>query len=149
MIPVRADSGSESGGDWPSYRPWTLHVSLCVADLSLSERFLSALFHIDPVYRVERSTVHFSIFGNQVVFHEFADTSVVPLRTGPDDGAPVPHFGIIVDVDTLGVLYERARALGSDVLINLSERRAGTRFHHAFFFVREPGGHAIEIKAYV
>lgn len=63
------------------------------------------------------------------------------------DEAPVPHFGVLLSVETWTELAERLRAAGTEFVIEPHVRFVGQRGEHTTFF-RDPAGNALEFKAF-
>jgi extradiol dioxygenase family protein len=94
--------------------------------------------------------IDFNFFGHQIVAH------LVPGSGTPDAGGnavdghevPVPHFGIVLEIEDWRVLADRLRAAGTQFEIEPHVRFAGQPGEQATMFFRDPSGNAIEMKAF-
>ncbi len=61
---------------------------------------------------------------------------------------PVPHFGVVLDMDSWRTLAERLKMDDVDFIIDPCVRFAGKPSEQATMFFRDPSGNALEIKAF-
>jgi hypothetical protein len=61
---------------------------------------------------------------------------------------PVRHFGVILEMPEWRDLADRLRAAGVEFLIEPGVRFEGQPGEQATFFVRDPSGNALELKAF-
>ncbi|MFG3604382.1 VOC family protein [Micromonospora chersina] len=123
------------------------HYSLCVQDLDAAVDFYTKVLGGAPFYR-QRNTCHVSLEGHHLVLHQVRSSPRWAKLGEEVSGAPIPHFGIIVDDER----YERILSAASadrSVLIAPKRRRRGTALDHICFFVADPSGYPWEIKRYV
>ncbi len=68
----------------------------------------------------------------------------------PVDGhdVPVPHFGVLLDVDSFHELAERLRTAGIPFDIEPHLRFEGKTGEQWTMFFRDPAGNALEFKAF-
>ena len=68
----------------------------------------------------------------------------------PVDGhdVPVPHFGLILEIDEFHQLAERLRAAGTTFVIEPYVRFAGSVGEQWTMFFYDPAGNAMEFKAF-
>ena len=68
----------------------------------------------------------------------------------PVDGhdVPVPHFGVLLDVESFHELAERVRAAGIAFDIEPYLRFEGRTGEQWTMFFRDPAGNALEFKAF-
>ncbi len=125
------------------------HLAFPVGDLAAARAFYG-----DVLGCAEgRSTpqwIDFDFFGHQIVAH------LVAGAAGPDSGAnsvdghavPVPHFGVVLEMENFAALADRLREAGVKFEIEPHIRFAGQPGEQATMFFRDPSGNAIEIKAF-
>lgn len=102
----------------------------------------------------EGGWIDFDLFGHQIVAH--LDTGSEkgqapgPATSNPVDGhdVPIPHFGVVLDMDTWHALAERVTAAGVAFVIEPYIRFKGEPGEQATMFFRDPSGNALEFKAF-
>ncbi len=92
--------------------------------------------------------VDFNFFGHQLVIH-FKE-GISEEISNPVDGKPVPipHFGVVLDMDTFWILSERLREKGIVFIIEPYLRFEGETGEQATMFFKDPSGNALEFKAF-
>ena len=90
-----------------------------------------------------------NFYGHQVVTH-LADTCPVPAAHNPVDGkqVPVPHFGLVLDVDDFQALAGRMQEAGAGFVIEPYLRFEGEPGEQWTMFFLDPSGNALEFKAF-
>jgi extradiol dioxygenase family protein len=63
-------------------------------------------------------------------------------------GVPVPHFGLVLDMQSWESMCDRLRAAGIEFLIEPTVRFKGKVGEQATMFFRDPAGNNLEIKAF-
>ena len=125
------------------------HLAFPVGDLAAARAFYSGVLGCAE----GRSTpqwIDFDFFGHQIVAH------LVAGAAGADSGAnsvdrhavPVPHFGVVLEMENFAALADRVREAGVRFEIEPHIRFAGQPGEQATMFFRDPSGNAIEIKAF-
>ena len=61
---------------------------------------------------------------------------------------PVPHFGLLLQVEQFHELADRLRAAGADFVIEPYLRFAGQPGEQWTMFLLDPAGNALEFKAF-
>lgn len=127
------------------------HLAIPVDDLDAAERFYGVVLGCAPGRRSDR-WIDWDLFGHQLVTH-VVDRSVEPSgdpSTNLVDGhdVPVPHFGVLLDVEAFHALVARLRAAGVGFEIEPYQRFAGQPGEQWTMFFRDPAGNAIECKAF-
>jgi len=90
-------------------------------------------------------------FGHQIVAHrQPATDDQDSLHRNPVDGhaVPVPHFGVVLDLDAWKALRDRLVAAGVGFEIEPHIRFEGQVGEQATMFFRDPSGNALEFKAF-
>lgn len=101
--------------------------------------------------RSSRDWCDFDFYGHQIVAHQAPSIVAKAGRgTNPVDGdeVPVPHFGIVLDMDQWKALAERLIEKGVQFDIAPRVRFKGEPGEQATMFFRDPAGNAIEMKAF-
>ena len=93
--------------------------------------------------------VDFDFFGHQIVAHRVAPAGGDAGVTSVDgDHVPVPHFGVVLDMDGWRALAARLLAENVEFEIEPHVRFKGEPGEQATMFFRDPSGNAIEMKAF-
>ena len=87
------------------------HLAIPVDDLDAARRFYGGVLQC-PQGREADTWVDWDLYGHQLVTH-LAD-GAGDAAANPVDGhdVPVPHFGVLLDVEAFHELAERVRAAG-------------------------------------
>lgn len=123
------------------------HLAFPVHDLAAARAFYRDLLGC-PEGRSSDQWIDFDLHGHQIVAHlDPAATRVG--RTNRVDGheVPVPHFGLVLDMDSWRRLADRLRAAGTRFVIEPCVRFEGEPGEQATMFLFDPSGNAIEFKA--
>jgi uncharacterized protein len=123
------------------------HLSTNVRDLDESRRFYSEVLGC----REGRSTdswVDFDFFGHQLSLHKGAPTPT--SRTGMVDevAVPMPHFGVILNLERWQGVAQKLIDSGVEFLIPPTTRFAGEAGEQATMFFADPSGNWIEMKGF-
>lgn len=125
------------------------HLALVVDDLSAARRFYGDLLGCREG-RSASTWVDFDFHGHQLVAHlgpARGDRDVASNLVDGDD-VPVPHFGVLLDVDAWEALAARLEQAGTEFLIRPHIRFEGRPGEQRTMFFRDPSGNAIEVKAF-
>jgi hypothetical protein len=139
------------------------HLAIRVDDLAAARRFYGELLGCAEG-RSAATWVDFDLHGHQLVAHLDSghdtglDTRVDVGRSGradatmrnrvDGDDVPVPHFGVILDVDEWNRLAARLVDAGVEFVIEPHTRFAGQAGEQSTMFLLDPAGNAIEFKAF-
>ena len=133
---------SDSGEARPRF-----HLAVPVDDLDAARVFYGEVIGCQQG-RSSDSWVDWNLRGHQFVTH----LAPHPQRavSNPVDGhdVPVPHFGLILDVEDFHDLAERLRAAGTTFVIEPYLRFAGEAGEQWTMFLLDPAGNAMEFKAF-
>lgn len=128
------------------------HLAIQVRDIAEAREFYGAKMGL-PEGRSDTSWVDFNFFGHQFVTH--LDPSLGPQgriathHNPVDDHAmPVPHFGVVLEVDAWKKLAERVRTFVDDFIIEPYVRFEGQPGEQYTMFFEDPSGNALEFKAF-
>lgn len=124
------------------------HLAIPVDDLSACRKF-----YRDILGCLEgRSSDHwadFDFFGHQLVLHIKTMTSSEE-SSNPVDGhdVPIPHFGVVLDMNTFWKLSEALKKKNITFIIEPYLRFKGQTGEQATMFFKDPSGNALEFKAF-
>ena len=123
------------------------HLAFPVDDLAAARHFYGGLLGC-PEGRSAPHWVDFGLYGHQIVAH-LAPDAVRARASNPVDGedVPVPHFGIVLPMETWKALAARLEAARVDFVIAPTIRFEGQPGEQATMFFRDPAGNALEFKA--
>ncbi|WP_309662720.1 VOC family protein [Sphingomonas sp.] len=123
------------------------HLAFPVDDLGAAREFYGRMLGC-PEGRSSDQWIDFDLHGHQIVAHL---ASGAPRRAASNavDGedVPVPHFGLVLDMDAWKMLAERLKAAGVAFVIAPTVRFAGQPGEQATMFLLDPAGNALEFKA--
>lgn len=123
------------------------HLAFPTTDLAATRAFMTQMLGAG-IGRESEKWVDYDFFGHQVTSH------LVPASTdaakNPVDGKQVPsfHFGVVMAWQDWESLAERLKGLGVEFEIGPYVRFEGEVGEQGTFFVREPGGTALEFKTF-
>jgi uncharacterized protein len=125
------------------------HLAVPVDDLAAARRFYGDILGC-PQGREDERWVDWDLYGHQVVTHHVdRPAGHVEGHNGVDGHeVPVPHFGVLLDVDAFHRLAARLSAGGVEFVIAPHVRFAGGPGEQWTMFLRDPAGNAIEFKAF-
>lgn len=127
------------------------HIAFPVRDVQEARQFYGEILGC-PEGRSADHWVDFNLYGHQIVAHykpPSADTEG-STHANPVDGhdVPVPHFGIILEMDDWKSLRDRLVDAGIEFVIEPYIRFEGQVGEQATMFFLDPSGNALEFKAF-
>jgi len=124
------------------------HLAIKVRDLSEARTFYGELLGC-PEGRSASTWVDFNLMGHQLVCHLAPDTTP-ELHANPVDGheVPVPHFGVVLDLERWQALATKLTAAGVEFVIEPHVRFRGEPGEQATMFFLDPSGNPLEFKAF-
>jgi len=131
-----------------SLRPF--HLAIPVNDLAAARGFYGTLLGCAEG-RSDTHWVDFNFFGHQLVCHlDSRAARDQPALSNLVDGhgVPVPHFGLVLDMQSWQSTRDRLQAAGIEFLIEPTVRFKGKVGEQATMFFRDPAGNHLEIKAF-
>jgi extradiol dioxygenase family protein len=130
----------------PTLTPF--HIAFPVDDLARARHFYGTVLGC-PEGRSSESWIDFDLFGHQIVAHLKPRTAGA-THHNPVDGhdVPVPHFGVVLPMDTWHALADRLKAAGITFVIEPYIRFKGEAGEQATMFFLDPAGNALEFKAF-
>ena len=123
------------------------HIAFPVNDLAAARRFYGDVLGCEEG-RSSNEWIDFNLFGHQIVAHLKAGAAVEPHRNVVDGhDVPVPHFGVVLPMETWQTFAERLTRAGTDFVIAPYIRFKGEVGEQATMFFHDPAGNALEFKA--
>lgn len=124
------------------------HLAIPVDDLAKARSFYGDLLGCHEG-RSSDHWIDWDFYGHQLVTHVAPDRLLPPV-TNPVDGhdVPVPHFGVVLDMDSWQALADKVRAAGLAFVIEPYVRFKGKPGEQATMFFYDPAGNALEFKAF-
>lgn len=124
------------------------HLAVRVHDLDAARSFYGDLLGCAEGRSAE-TWVDFNFYGHQFVVHLDADMTPERMTNAVDAHAvPVPHFGVVLEMDEWELLAEKLKAAGVEFVIEPYIRFAGQPGEQATMFFLDPSGNAVEFKAF-
>lgn len=123
------------------------HLAFPVNDLDAAREFYGGLLGCEEG-RSSEQWVDFNLYGHQIVAHLAPDAGIKASNDVDADHVPVPHFGIVMEMDKWRELAERLRTSGVKFVIEPRVRFAGEVGEQATMFFLDPSGNALEFKAF-
>lgn len=123
------------------------HLAFPVDDLEAARAFYGGVLAC-PEGRSADHWIDFDLHGHQIVAH-LAPNAAPRRSTNPVDGedVPVPHFGLVLTMDTWKALAERLEAANVEFVLAPTVRFQGEPGEQATMFLLDPAGNALEFKA--
>ena len=128
------------------------HIAVQVRDIGEARTFYRDIVGC-PEGRSDVHWVDFNLFGHQVVCHlnpNLGRTGKIDSLYNPVDGqgVPVPHYGVVLELDDWSALADRFRRHGVKFVIEPTIRFRGGPGEQATMFLLDPSGNALEFKAF-
>ncbi|GGW79418.1 VOC family protein [Alteromonas halophila] len=128
--------------------PQPFHLAIPVIDLAASAAFYGELLGCERG-RSDAHWIDWNFFGHQLVTHKVAAMPEEPAPNQVDSHAvPVPHFGVVLDMDDWKALAHRLETAGVAFIVEPYLRFVGQPGEQATMFFRDPNGNALELKAF-
>jgi extradiol dioxygenase family protein len=126
------------------------HIAFPVDDLDAARRFYGQVLGCPEGRSAEGEWIDFDLFGHQIVAHLVAGQDRRVAGHNPVDGhdVPVPHFGVVLDLERWKWLAARLEAAGVRFVIAPYVRFEGEVGEQATMFFLDPAGNALEFKAF-
>ena len=125
------------------------HHAFPVRDLEEARHFYGTVLGL-PEGRCDTTWIDFDLFGHQIVAHERPGMPADSAHHNPVDGhdVPVPHFGVVLEMEHWRRLADRLREQGIAFVIEPYVRFEGQVGEQATMFFLDPSGNALEFKAF-
>ncbi|EGN74461.1 Putative dioxygenase of extradiol dioxygenase family [Idiomarina sp. A28L] len=124
------------------------HLAIPVDDLDKARAFYGELLGCGEG-RSSDHWIDWNFHGHQLVTHVAPDRLLPPV-SNPVDGhdVPVPHFGVVLDMESWEALAARVHEAGIKFVIEPYVRFKGKPGEQATMFFYDPAGNALEFKAF-
>ena len=123
------------------------HIAFPVDDLDAARHFYADILGCEEG-RSSAEWIDFNLFGHQIVAH-LAPRTTVPHHNPVDGHAvPVPHFGVVLPMQTFHTFANRLRAANVSFVIEPYTRFQGQVGEQATMFFLDPANNALEFKAF-
>ena len=128
------------------------HLAIQVRNIDEAREFYGVKMGL-PEGRSDTCWIDFSLFGHQLVTHLNPalgpDGRVAKHHNPVDDHAvPVPHFGVVLEVDVWSEFAERVKAFIDAFIIEPHVRFKDQPGEQHTMFFEDPSGNALEFKAF-
>jgi extradiol dioxygenase family protein len=124
------------------------HLAIPVQDIPVNRRFYRDILGCTEG-RSSDHWVDFDFFGHQLVIH-LKKLEEAVQASNPVDGkdVPIPHFGVVLDMEAFQALAETLRKNHIEFIIEPYIRFKGEVGEQATMFFKDPSGNALEFKAF-
>ena len=125
------------------------HLAIPVNDIPANRMFYRDILGCTEG-RSSDHWVDFDFFGHQLVIHLKEKDVSGKNDSNPVDGkeVPIPHFGVVLDMDTFRLLSEKIKSNNIPFIIEPYLRFEGETGEQATMFFKDPSGNALEFKAF-
>ncbi|SDX43697.1 VOC family protein [Roseicitreum antarcticum] len=123
------------------------HLAYHVDDLDAARSFYGAVLGCAEG-RSTDTWVDFSFFGHQISLHLGTPFANAPTGKVGAHMVPMPHLGVVLDMDRFRALAGRLTAAGIEFVLPPSARFEGEPGEQWTMFFRDPAGNPIEIKGF-
>ncbi|WP_281823813.1 VOC family protein [Jannaschia rubra] len=121
------------------------HLAFNVGDLDGARLFYGDLLGCTEGRSTE-TWVDFDFFGHQISLHLGEPFAHRPTGKVGDHMVPMPHFGVLLQLDEWRALADKLVAARQDFVIEPTLRFKGQPGEQATMFLLDPFGNPIEIK---
>jgi extradiol dioxygenase family protein len=123
------------------------HLAIPVDDIDAARRFYGGVLGFEEG-RSDSQWIDWNFYGHQMVTHQVVGARPESGRNAVDGhDVPVPHFGVVLDVDDFHLLAGKLTAAGIEFVIEPYLRFAGEPGEQWTMFLHDPAGNALEFKA--
>lgn len=124
------------------------HLAFPVHDLAAAREFYRDVLGCTEGRSSDR-WVDFDLFGHQIVAHLAKDSVNIKASNQVDsDDVPVPHFGMVMQMEEWQSFADKLVAKGVTFLIEPKIRFVGEVGEQATMFFLDPSGNALEFKGF-
>ena|SRR5665213_1437849 len=125
------------------------HIAFPVRDIAEARSFYGEVLGC-PEGRSPPEWIDFDLYGHQIVAHLTPGMDKAESHHSPVDGhnVPVPHLGVVLDMDQFETLAARLKAGGVRFGIEPYVRFKGEVGEQATMFFQDPAGNTLEFKAF-
>jgi extradiol dioxygenase family protein len=128
------------------------HAAIPVDDLDAARRFYGELLEC-AIGRSDTNWIDFDLYGNQLVCHRAdrrgeSDRTRGPANVVDGKTVPVPHFGVVLEMDEWQALADRLRAANVEFIVEPYIRFRGQAGEQGTLFITDPSGNVLEFKGF-
>ena len=123
------------------------HLAISVHDLKIARNFYSKKLGFKEG-RSSDSWIDFNFFGHQLVIHETNELTKTAKNLVDGHGVPIPHFGVILNMEEWNVLKNRLVSKKIKFIIEPYIRFKDLPGEQATMFFLDPSGNSLEFKAF-
>jgi len=123
------------------------HLAIPVDNLSRCRTFYRDTLGLEEG-RSSDHWVDFNFFGHQLVIHLDDTLKEVPTNSVDGKQVPIPHFGVVLDMNSFHELANTLKEKEVDFMIEPYVRFKGLVGEQATMFFKDPSGNALEFKAF-
>lgn len=128
------------------------HIAVQVRNIAEARRFYKDVLGCSEG-RSHEEWVDFDLYGHQFVCHlnpALGDAGRISSHYNPVDGhgVPVPHCGVVLEMEAWHRLADRLRGHRVSFVIEPCVRFAGRPGEQATMFLLDPSGNALEFKSF-
>ena len=124
------------------------HLAIQVHDLNQAREFYGSVLGCSEG-RSAATWIDFNLYGHQLVCHLNRDMELQTHSNAVDEhDVPVPHFGVVLNMDDWEELAQRLRDQKVDFIIEPYIRFEDQPGKQGTMFFSDPSGNAIEFKAF-
>ncbi len=124
------------------------HLAIQVHDLNKSRKFYGSVLGCSEG-RSSTTWIDFNLYGHQLVCHLNTDMDLQTHSNPVDEhDVPVPHFGVVLNMDDWEELAQRLKDKKVDFIIEPYIRFKDQSGEQGTMFFSDPSGNAIEFKAF-
>jgi len=124
------------------------HLAFPVDDLDAARGFYGDLIGCEEG-RSSDKWIDFNFHGHQIVAHLTPGrASDAAINHVDGHGVPVPHFGLVLEMDAWEALAQKLRDARTEFVMEPTVRFKGKPGEQATMFLRDPAGNALEFKAF-
>ena len=123
------------------------HLAIPVSDLDKAAAFYENVIGCKRG-RESKHWIDFDLFGHQLVCHYVETPNSYNSNPVDGDNVPVPHFGVILNIDEFDVLAKRLIEANQSFIIEPRIRFKGKSGEQRTMFLKDPSNNAIEFKAF-
>ena len=123
------------------------HLAVPVDDLDAARHFYGDVLGLEQGREDDR-WIDWNLFGHQFVTHLAAAPADRAHNEVDGHAVPVPHFGVLLEVEQFHDLAGRLRGAGTDFVIEPYLRFEDEPGEQWTMFLLDPAGNALEFKAF-
>ena len=123
------------------------HLALGVDDLDAARSFYGEVLGCEQGRSADH-WVDWNFYGHQIVTHRVAEQHAGVTSPVDGDPVPVPHFGVILEIEQFHELAARLQSKGAKFVIEPHLRFVGEPGEQWTMFLYDPARNPLEFKAF-